>query len=122
MRPLAALRILAALGVAALASGAAAVTEREVFVVTGIFKYERGDTISYKCPQGVCRDTLIRDRYLQEHGAELFGKDITVRVRRIDACRDPRSTQLACQTRLKETALLIVEWVRPRDGARQPGG
>jgi hypothetical protein len=98
------------------------IVEREVFVVTGIFKYERGDTITYKCPEGTCHDTLVRDRFLQVHGAELFGKTITLRVTRIDACRDPRSTRYACQTRLKDTALLIVEWVHPRDRGLNPGG
>lgn len=96
--------------------------EREIFVITGTFKYERGDVLEYKCPKGTCRDTLVRDQYLQEHGAELFGQNITIRVRRIDACRDPRSTAHACRTRLNDTVLLIVEWVRPRDRARQPGG
>jgi hypothetical protein len=115
--------LLVVLLLAASASEAAPrVTERAVIVVTGIFKYERGDVLEYKCPQGVCRDTLVRDRFLQLHGAELFGKDITVRVRRIDACRDPRSTRYACETRLKDTVLLIVEWVHPRDRSRKPGG
>lgn len=100
----------------------ASVTEREVFVVSGIFTYERGDVLTYGCPGGKCRETLVRDRFLQEHGAELFGKFITIRVRRIDACHDPRSTRYACQTRVKDTALLILEWVHPRDRSRQPGG
>jgi hypothetical protein len=117
------LAVLAALMLAAtVAPPRGRIVEREVFVVTGIFKYERGDTITYTCPGGVCRDTLVRDRFLQVHGAELFGKTISLRVRRIDACRDPRSTRYACQTRLKDTALLIVEWVQPRDRGVNPGG
>jgi hypothetical protein len=106
-------RIFAALLAAAALTGAATV-EREVFAITGTFKYERGDTITYPCSHRLCRDTLVRDRYLQEHGVELFGKEITIRVRRIDACRDPRSTRYACETRVKDTVLLIVEWIHPR--------
>lgn len=114
--------ILAAFAAAALAAGAAtaagavATVERESVTITGVFKYERGDVIAYKCLEGICRDTLVRDRYLQEHGAELFGKDITIRVTRIDGCHDPRSTRYACQTSLKDTVLLILEWIHPRSG------
>jgi hypothetical protein len=115
-------RILTALIVAAATMGAAAAPtiDREIYAITGTYKYERGDVITYPCGGRVCRDTLVRDKYLHDHGVELFGKEITVRVRRIDACRDPRSTKYACQTRVSDTALLIVEWIRPR--VVVPGG
>ena len=113
------MRVLAVLVVAAAAMGAGPII-REVYAITGTYKYERGDVITYPCSHRVCRDTLVRDKYLQDHGIELFGKEITVRVRRIDACRDPRSTRYACETRVNDTALLIVEWVHPR--VIRPGG
>jgi hypothetical protein len=84
--------------------------------VTGVFHRTplSGDQFDFPCRYGhVCQAVLVRDEYLREHYVSLDGRKLVLRVGRINACHDTRSTQFACQTSRDGTALVILQWIRP---------
>ena len=85
-------------------------------IVTGVYHRTpvSGDLFDFPCRYGhVCQAVLVRDEYLREHYVSLDGRKLVLRIERMNACHDQRSTQFACQTSRDGTALLILQWIRP---------
>jgi hypothetical protein len=119
------LRLLVFVSIAGTLSGCQAVNDfvlgpvsdaGEGQVFTGIYHRGNltGDLFDFPCRYGhVCQGVLVRDEYLREHYVGLEGRKLVLRIGRINACHDTRSTQFACQTSRDGTALLILQWIRP---------
>jgi hypothetical protein len=87
------------------------------FIVHGRYHYEFGDRIAYDCKQAKpCEALLLRDLILQKHVDELDGKNITLEVVRVDACKDKHATGASCATSEDGTALYVLRWIEPNYG------
>ena len=84
-----------------------------VFRLKGVFLYEEGDFIAYKCGDDICGDLLIRDEALQKLVGQLHGKMIEIEVQRVLACPKSGELTIACVRSVNGSALKIRKWIQP---------
>lgn len=85
-------------------------------IVTGFYHRTpvSGDLFDYNCRSGhLCRTVLVRDEHLRNYLVDLDGRKLVLRVERVSACHDARSSQFACRSSTDGTAFVILQWVRP---------
>jgi hypothetical protein len=90
-----------------------AAIEASNYKITGQYRYIDGDRFFYRCGGTVCEDTLVRDAFLQSRVNELDGHEITLIVRRVNACDLHVSSELACVRSSNGSAFVIEKWVNP---------
>jgi hypothetical protein len=87
-------------------------------VYEGVYGYDHGDWLQVECdqPKG-CSHFIVRDQTLQrllERRGDKAGR-LKFIGEEVDACKDSRSSQIACLLAPESRAVVIKKWLYNRD-------